>query len=180
MKIKMNNHLEIALRNLQTLEKNCVASTSGFEPSTTVCMYLIECILPVIDQFPVKALRHITVKTTFTNSSELLEFLDTTVGRMKRTEFYALSKEEIEKLNVKVALSTYDFIVQPNLSPLGQLEKFLRDLLNRLSIIHEIEKDPRRNQAKLSYLSRMSSVPMNDIASILEALSAGIATNVQT
>jgi hypothetical protein len=167
--------LQQVLQNLKILEKNCTESKKGFEPSTVVCMYLTECILPVVDIYPTNILRKLTLSTAFNNRDELISFLDITIGRMKRAEYYALSKEEINGLEKEVTLTAYDFIIDPNFEPRGQLEKFLRDLLERLTVIHDILTDPRRNQAKISYLERTFVVPITHIASVLEAISVGIA-----
>lgn len=176
MKSFMELRLKQALANLKTLEKNCHLSKKGFKPNPIVCMYLIECIMPVVDIYPTNILSQINVETSFNKASDLLAFLDATIGRMKRAEFYALSKEEIEEVTTeKVSITAYEFLFQPNFNPQGQLEKFLRDLLERLEMINQIMSDPRRSQAKISYLDRTFVIPITYVASVLEAISVGIA-----
>lgn len=175
MKSFMELRLKQALNNLKTLEKNCISSKKGFTPNPVVCMYLIECILPVVDIYPTNILRQINVETSFTKASDLLVFLDAAIGRMKRAEYYALSKEEMVVVNDKVSITAYDFLFLPNFDPQGQLEKFLRDLLTRLDTINGIMTDPRRSLAKVSYLDRTLVIPITYIASVLEAISVGIA-----
>lgn len=176
MKSFMENiRLKQALENLQLLEKNCNDSKIGFEPNVVVCMYLTEVLLRIVDIYPTKVLRHLTVITSFERSEELITFLDTTIGRMKRVEHYALNSEEIRHTDIENSTSAYDFFFDANYDPKGQLEKFLMDLNNRLNEIHDIMTDPRRSQAKMSYIERTFSVPIKQIASVLEAVSIGVA-----
>lgn len=177
MKTKMNKRLEIAMRNFRIFEKNCSESKKGFEASPVVCLYLIECILPIVNDYPFKSLSKLTVSTAFEDSVELFKFLDKTIERFKRVEHYNLDKEEIENLTRNTDVTLLDFIFKPEYGIEGQLEAFLNDLHQRLETINNILLDPRRNQPKLSYLNRMFTVPINQIAVILEALCAGI-TNV--
>lgn len=174
MKLEMNKRIEITLRNLQIMEKVCSESKKGFEASPAVCMYLIECLLPIVDIYPIAALQRLSVTTAFNNAEELLKFLDDTTARMKRAENYSLNKEEIGEIEASVVTSVYNFIVKPNFNPQGQLEQFLRDLLNRLTEVNAILTDPRRSKVKISYLTRTFTLPINQIAAILEALCAGI------
>lgn len=163
--------------NLKILEKNCTESKHGFEPSPVVCLYLTECLLVITDIYPTKTLRGMSITTSFNNGQELLNFIDLSIERMKRAEHYALNKEEMDTLEEQITVNAYGFLFDPNFNPIGQLERFLKELLERLTTIHEILTDPRRNKAKLSYVERTFSVTINHTASVLEALSIG-ATNV--
>lgn len=167
--------LEQALVNLKTLEQNCTESKKGFEPGIVVCMYLVETLLVTVDIYPCKVLRKLGVTTSFNDRDELIEFLDTIIGKLKRVEHFALTNEESLHREDVVDSTAYDFIINGSYEPNGQLETFLKDLLNRLNQVHEMMSDPRRSQAKVSYLTRMLNVPLIQIASILEALSVGIA-----
>ncbi len=174
MILNMNKRIEITLQNLQILEKNCESSKTGFKPTPVVCMYLIDCLLPVIDIYPIKVLHRLPFKTTFETSSELFEFLDTTIGRMKRAEYFALTKDEIDDLKDTLNISLFDFMFKENFNYQSQLEHFLIDLKTHLNEIHGLMNDPRRNHAKISYIDRTLVVPLHQIASLLEALCAGI------
>lgn len=176
MKSFMQNYrLTKAVENLTILEKNCDESKDGFKPSAVVCMYLIECLMPVTDIYPVKLLRNMTVTTSFNNWVDMLEFIDLTIERMKRVEHYALTDKEKEKLEVTITMTAYEFLFDQKFNARTQLDNFLKELLKRLEIFHKIMTDPRRNQSKLSYVDRTFEITITHIASVLEALSIGIA-----
>lgn len=175
MKSFMETRLKQALTNLKILERNCNESKKGFSPSPVVCMYLIECILPIVDIYPISILRQINVEVSSNSSTDLLNQLDIIIGRIKRAEYYAITKEEMSDWEEVKSIPAYDFLFDPNFDHQGQLEKFLRDLLERLQLIHGIRSDPRRSQAKISYLDRTSVIPITYVATILEAISVGIA-----
>lgn len=167
--------LKQALDNLKLLEKNCSMSKMGFEPTVVVCMYLTECIKEVCDIYPTKILRQLNVSTSFDDSKQLLEYLDSTIQRCKRVEHYAIKSEEIPHQGALLTSSVFSFLFDPSYETRGQLETFLVELHKRLNMIHEITSDPRRSKAKISYLERTFNPPLIQIASILEALSVGIA-----
>lgn len=176
MKSSMRNYqLKKAVENLKIFERNCDESKNGFEPSAVVCMYLIECLLPISDIYPVKLLRNLTITTSFNNGSDMLEFIDQTIERMKRVEHYALTPKEKEILEIENTVTAHEFLFDQNYNAQSQLDNFLKELLKRLKIFHEIMTDPRRNQAKLSYVDRTFEITITHIASVLEALSIGIA-----
>lgn len=170
-----NKRLKQALDNLKILEKNCSESKKGFKPNVVVCMYLVESLLEIVGVYPVKVLRKFTVTTSFNDKDELISYLDTTIGRMKRVEHYVISTSELVTADVKLNKTAFEFLIKSNYEPQGQLEKFLSDLLKRLNEVFVIMTDPRRSQAKISYLDRMFAGPLIQIASVLEALSIGVA-----
>lgn len=173
-----NIRLKQTLDNLKLVEKNCSESKKGFTPNVVVCMYLVECLMVTIDIYPYKLLRKLNLVTPFHNKEELLAFLDTTIGRMKRVEHYALNDEEIHAGLEEINSTAYEFLINANFDPQGQLQQFLVELFKRLTEINELMSDPRRSQAKRSYHERMLVGPLIQIASVLEALSVGVA-NVQ-
>lgn len=170
-----------ALDNLSLMEKNILNRNNGeFNPTIENCLYLIDCLLPVIDIYQINVLQKLSIESSFNNVGELENFLDDlTNRRFKSVENYEYSTEELDFIHTTNKVNVFDFIFINSMRSTNQLEFFLTKLYASLKQMETLFNDVQKKYslAKISYLRRMTKPPLTQIASLLEAIAIGLANN---